>query len=242
MAAADLALEPLVGPLLTRGRDGRTFLILTGDHGESRGEHGEKTHGIFAYEATLHLPLILHWPRLLRPARVAEPVWHVDLLPTVVDALGLGIPEGLPGRSLLAAAGEREKGSGAVYFGALSGMMNRRWAPLYGAVQGRLKYIDLPIPELYDLRDDPREERNLAPSRPREREEMQARLARLRSADRGVLRRAEDGETRERLRALGYLVSTDTPRSDRYGPDDDPKRLIALDAEMHGVDTRRETS
>jgi len=240
VAAADAALEPLVGPLLARGRDGRTLLILTGDHGESRGEHGEKTHGIFAYDATLHVPLILYCPRLLRPGRISEPVRHVDLLPTVVDALGLGIPAGLPGRSLLAAAVGREKPSAPVYFEALSGMMNRRWAPLYGAVQGRQKYIDLPIPELYDLRDDPREERNLAASRPREREAMQALLSRLRSADRGVQRQAEDGETRARLRALGYLASADAPRSDRYGPDDDPKRLIALDAEMHAVDARRE--
>jgi len=240
VAAADAALEPLLGPLLARGRDGRTLLILTGDHGESRGEHGEKTHGIFAYDATLHVPLILYCPRLLRPGRVSEPVRHVDLLPTAVDALGLGIPAGLAGRSLLAAAVGREQASAPVYFEALSGMMNRRWAPLYGAVQGRLKYIDLPIPELYDLRDDPREERNLAPSRPREREEMQALLARLRAADRGVERRAEDGETRERLKALGYLASTEAPRNTRYGPDDDPKGLIALDAEMHTVDARRE--
>src|SRR5436309_3318282 len=160
VAAADEALEPLPGPLLARGTEGRTLVILTGDHGESRGEHGEKTHGIFAYDATLHVPLLLYCPRLLRPGRVAEPVRHVDLLPTVVDALGLGVPDGLPGRSLLAAAVGREKPSAPVYFEALSGMMNRRWAPLYGVVRGRLKYIDLPIPELYDLLDDPREERN----------------------------------------------------------------------------------
>ena len=241
VAAADAALEPLLRPLLERGRDGRALVVLTGDHGESRGEHGEKTHGIFAYDATLRVPLVLFCPRLLRPARVAEPVRHVDLVPTVLDALSLPVPEGLAGRSLLPAAVGREPRSAPVYFEALSGMMNRRWAPLHGVVRDRLKYIDLPLPELYDLADDPREERNLAAGRPREMDEMRSLLERLRAGDRGVERKTEDAETRERLRALGYLASADAPAERRYGPDDDPKRLIAIDAEMQTVDARRES-
>ncbi len=231
VAAADAALEPLLRPLLERGREGRALVVLTGDHGESRGEHGEKTHGIFAYDATLRVPLVLFCPRLLRPARVAEPVRHVDLVPTVLDALALPAPEGLAGRSLLPAAAGREPGSAPVYFEALSGMMNRRWAPLHG----------VPLPELYDLALDPREERNLAASRPGDRDEMRALLGRLRAEDRGVERKTEDAETRERLKALGYLASADVPAERRYGPDDDPKRLIAIDAEMQTVDARRES-
>lgn len=241
VAAADAALGPLLAPLLGRGGEGRTLVILTGDHGESRGEHGERTHGIFAYDGTLRVPLVLYCPRLLRPRRVADPARHVDLVPTVLDALGLPAPEGLAGRSLLPMAGGESRPAAPAYFEALSGMMSRRWAPLYGVVRDRLKYIELPIPELYDLLDDPREESNLAAGRPREIEEMRALLARLRAEDRGIARRAEDAETRERLKALGYLASAEAaPRDRRYGPDDDPKRLIALDAEMQTVDARRE--
>jgi choline-sulfatase len=240
VAAADAALEPLLRPLLERGRDGRALVVLTADHGESRGEHGEKTHGIFAYDATLRVPLVLFCPRLLRPARVAAPVRHVDLVPTVLDALALSTPAGLAGRSLLPVVAGGEPTSAPVYFEALAGMMNRRWAPLHGVVRDRLKYIDLPLPELYDLADDPREEKNLAASRPRELDEMRALLGRLRAEDRGVERKAEDAETRERLKALGYLASADVPTDRRYGPDDDPKRLIAIDAEMQTVDARRE--
>jgi arylsulfatase A-like enzyme/tetratricopeptide (TPR) repeat protein len=242
VAAADAALEPLLAGLVERAKDGRTLVVLTGDHGESRGEHGERTHGIFAYDATLGIPLVLFCPRLLGPARVTETVRHVDIVPTVLDALGLPAPNDLSGRSLLPAAAGQTRPPAPSYFEALSGTMNRRWAPLHGVVRDRLKYIDLPLPEMYDLALDPKEERNLAASRPREMDEMRGLLARLRAEDRGVERRAEDRETRERLRALGYLASAPLPPSERrYGPDDDPKRLIALDAEMQTVDGRFES-
>ena len=239
VAAADAALEPLLGPLLDAGAKGRTLTILTGDHGESLGEHGERTHGIFAYETTLHIPLILHCPRLLGPRTVVDPVRHVDLVPTILDALELPIPEGLSGRSLLALAAGRRTELAPSYFEALSGMTNRRWAPLYGLIRDRLKYIDLPLPELYDLARDPSETRNLAASRPQELETMRSLLGRVRSADRGVSRLQESGETRERLRALGYLAAGETPAKSHYTVDDDPKRLISLDAELQTVAERQ---
>ena len=83
--------------VLGAGREGRTLIVLTGDHGESLGEHGEKTHGIFAYEATLHVPLILFAPRLMAARVVEDEVGHVDVLPTVLDALGMPLPAGLSG-------------------------------------------------------------------------------------------------------------------------------------------------
>src|SRR6185436_9129254 len=100
VAAADAALEPLLAPLLKAEAAGRALVVPTADHGESLGEHGEKTHGIFAYEGTLHVPLILYCPRLLASRVVARPVRHVDLVPTILDALALPVPEGLAGRSL----------------------------------------------------------------------------------------------------------------------------------------------
>src|SRR5262249_9542482 len=166
VAAADAALAPLLEPILSEGERGRTLVVLTADHGESRGEHGEATHGIFAYEATLRVPLVLYAPRLVAPRTVASPARHVDLLPTILGALGLGVPPGLPGKSLLDAAEGRAAASEATYFEALSGSLNRGWAPVFGAIQGGWKYVDLPIPELYDLGADPREEHDLASREP----------------------------------------------------------------------------
>src|SRR5262249_50295443 len=132
VAYADSLLRPLLEPLLQSGQAGRTLVVLTADHGEGLGEHGEKTHGIFAYESTLAVPLILYAPQILGPRSVAEPVRHVDIAPTVLDALGLPAPEGLSGRSLLPLATGRSAAAAASYFEALSSEVNRGWAPLRG--------------------------------------------------------------------------------------------------------------
>ena len=100
VSAADSSLEPLLKPILEAGDRGRTLVVVTSDHGEALGDHGEQTHGIFAYEATLRVPLILYAPRLLRPTVVSAPVRHVDVLPTVLDLLGQKPPADLDGRSL----------------------------------------------------------------------------------------------------------------------------------------------
>jgi arylsulfatase A-like enzyme/Flp pilus assembly protein TadD len=235
VAAADAALEPLVGPLLQQGPKGRTLVILTSDHGESLGEHGEATHGVFAYEATLRVPLVVYAPALFQPRVVKEPVRHVDLVPTVLDVLGMEIPAGLPGRSLLPVLAGRAAGPAPPgYFEAISTSINRRWAPLYGLREGALKYIDLPLPELYDLDLDPSEKQNLAASRPEDLERLNARLTRLRARDPGVKPAPESPETLERLRALGYVAAAAAPPpKQRYTADDDPKRLIELDAKLN---------
>ena len=128
VAATDEALRPLLEPLLEAGPAGRTLVVLTSDHGESLGEHGELTHGLFAYEATLRVPLVLFAPRLLAPRVVEAPARHVDLLPTILDAVQLPVPEDLPGRSLLSlAAGRRPSSSITARFD--STRPTPRWSP-----------------------------------------------------------------------------------------------------------------
>src|SRR5205085_7744444 len=123
VATADAALQPLLEPLLAEGDRGQVVVVLTGDHGESLGEHGEATHGIFAYEATLRVPLVLYAPRVTRPRVETSPARHVDVLPTVLDLLSVPVPPGLPGRSLVrpldAAA------PAVTYFEALAGSLDR---------------------------------------------------------------------------------------------------------------------
>lgn len=236
VAAADAALGPLLEPLLAKADKGRTLVVLTADHGESLGEHGEATHGIFAYEATLRVPLILYQPRLFGPRVESEPARHVDLLPTILDALAVPVPAGLPGRSLLPlAAGAPAATTATSYFEALSGQLNRGWAPLHGVIHDGKKYVELPIPELYDLRSDPREAINLAAAQPLWLDPMRAVLAPLRSADRGVSRSPESAEARERLKSLGYVSGETGPTKARYTEEDDPKRLIALDAMLQEI-------
>jgi Flp pilus assembly protein TadD len=229
VAAADEALAPLLRPLLERGRAGRTLVVLTSDHGEGLGEHGEATHGTFAYQGTLRVPLLLFAPGLLTPRVVGGTARHVDLLPTVLDALSLPAPAGLPGQSLWAAAQGASLAERASYFEALTAALSRGWAPLYGIVERERKYIELPLPELYDLERDAGERQNLLATHPREAEALRGLLAAERNRDKGVRRASEGSEVRERLRALGYVAGVAAPAFGREAADD-PKNLVGLDA------------
>src|SRR5438552_6433944 len=241
VAATDAALAPLLDPIVARGRDGQTLVVLTADHGESLGEHDETTHGIFAYEATLRVPLIVFAPRLAPPHVVSEPARHVDLLPTILEALSIREPDGLPGRSLLpvvqssSAESRRSDSDDTIYFEALSGNLNRGWAPLHGLLRHRLKYIDLPVPELYDLDHDPGEVHNLATAQPQKVDEMRTALSASAADGREAVRRSESPETRERLRSLGYIGTSADASKTRYTEADDPKRLIQPDVLLPDV-------
>ena len=230
-----------LGPLLDTARgDGRpTLVVVTADHGEALGEHGERTHGLFAYEATLRVPLILAQLRGSDEAGdagvvSADPVRHVDIVPSILDALVLPAPPALPGRSLLDPAPEDSEP--LTYFEALSASLNRGWAPLRGVLAGRDKYIDLPLPELYDLQTDLTESNNLVTGRAGRARELQTLLADLPVSDPLDRRIAETAEVVERLRSLGYVGGA-APAKEAYTADDDPKRLAHLDDAIHrGVD------
>lgn len=233
----DQALGPLFD--LARGGARPALVLVTADHGESLGAHGEATHGLFAYEETLRVPLILaatDVPPGSGPWRSAWPARHVDLFPTVAASLGLSPPAGLPGESLLPPPSRTPDGVSS-YFESLSASLNRGWAPLTGVLLGRRKFIDLPIPELYDLDRDPREQHNRYEGQGREARVLGSLLASFpRAPDE---RLAEDAEARRSLEALGYVSSSSPPagRPARFGIEDDPKRLVALDqAIQQGVE------
>jgi choline-sulfatase len=235
VAATDAALAPLFDDV--RGLARPTMVIVTADHGEALGDHGEQAHGLFAYESTLRVPLIVAetggGSDRRRGAEVSSvPARHIDILPTILDATGQPPLTDLPGRSLLPAA-ERENGASPrpSYFEAMSAMLNRGGAPLTGVLAGRDKFIDLPIAERYDLAADPGEQTNLAGRSPERDRALAARLREFDAAQAGE-RRPESPEAIARLRALGYVAGA-APVKDRYTDADDPKRLVDLDAAMH---------
>ena len=233
VAAVDASLEPLLAPVLDAGAASHTLVVLTADHGEALGDHGETTHGVFAYEATLRVPLIVYASSRLAPRVVTTEARHVDVLPTILDAVDVALPPGLRGRSLMPIAAGREGDTRAdSYFESLSPALNRGWAPLRGMVRDGLKYIDLPLPEVYDLRADPQEAHNLIDSRPADVRDLRQRLSAVSTGTTtGAGRVAESADTRARLESLGYASSGGPVRS-RYTQDDDPKRLIGLDSQL----------
>ena len=235
MTAADEALAPLLGPLLDRGKDSDTLVVLTSDHGEGLGDHGEATHGVFAYESTLRVPLVLHNPRLFSRRVVQASARHVDILPTILDAVGLPVPADLPGRSLLAAAqGAETRDSPTSYFETLTPALTRGWAPIHGVLRDRLKFLDPPLPELYDLATDPREQTNLVARQPAPLAEMRTLLSHLRAGDTGAAPGAVPPEVRERLAGLGYVGGGGSVAS-HYEEADDPKRHVAFETGLEKV-------
>ena len=239
VAATDAALAPLLNDLRASGR--ATLVILTGDHGEALGDHGEQTHGLFAYESTLRIPLIIAElsrgtpnTQSARGEVSSVPARHVDILPTILDAIGQPVPGDLPGRTLLPSVERRAGASRAgTYFESMGPMLNRGWAPLTGVLIDRDKFIDVPIPERYDLRADPGEASNLA-GRSTERDRTLAASLRAYAATPPGQRLREDPDAVARLRALGY-ASGQAPAKTRYTDADDPKRLVDLDQAVHNA-------
>lgn len=213
-----------------------TLVIVTADHGEGLGDHGELTHSLFAYESTLHVPLIiaeLGGGQTTTPkgVTVGSAVRHIDILPTLLDAVMAPAAAGVAGsslRDLIAAGSGADRPS---YFEAMSANIARGWAPLRGVIVGKDKYIDLPITELYDLGLDSKELQNVATAKSDRTSVMFNTLKSFNVAAPGRPQ-TETPETVEALRSLGYIGGGAATVKEKYTEADDPKKLIELEQTM----------
>lgn len=234
VAYVDEELGKLFDEIEKMGWFGRTLIILTGDHGEALGEHGEKTHSYFAYNSTIWVPLIIRDPAA-SASRVKETVSHVDILPTVCDVVGIDKPASLHGDSLEPFLRGRTRKAAAVYFEAMDAYRNRGWAPLRGIIVDGKKFIDSPIPELFDLETDFNEEANLCPETDIAafKKQLQDKIKSDSSPIRSRTSNAVDRETLDKLRSLGYAASAvPAPVKEVYGPEDDLKSLLPLEQKL----------
>lgn len=190
-----------------------SLVILTSDHGEGLGDHGEMFHGYFIYESTIHVALVVRPPVWADGGRVVDSsVSHVDLLPTVLDAVDLPYPDVVHGKSLVSLMfGAEESAPRNVYSESMYPLLHYGWAPLRSLRTERFKLIDVPRQELFDLSQDRREEHNLATTRPETSLELDRRLARLREEiERGARSAGQevdlDEQTLAQLEALGYMA------------------------------------
>ena len=230
VAYADAMVGKLLDDLRAAHQLDRTLVVVASDHGESLGEHGERTHGVFTYDVTMRVPWIL-WAgdRIGRNASDAL-VRLIDLAPTTLDLIGVAPPADFEGRSVIPVVTSREPEAARAYFEAMDANLTRNWAPLTGLVTRGYKLIELPIPELYDLSADPGEATNLFT---RDGERARALEALLRDttaqfASRGSAARKMTlgAEARQRLQALGYVASSAESGSHVFTDADDPKTLI----------------
>jgi arylsulfatase A-like enzyme/Flp pilus assembly protein TadD len=224
IAYVDDQLSRFLPPILAAHPD--TVVIITGDHGEALGDHGEQTHGLFAYESTLKVPLIIVDPDR-SPRKESGSARHIDLVPTILHRAGAQPQPGLPGHDLFGATSATDS-----YFEALSASLNRGWAPLVGLIHSGQKYIDLPLPELYDLPHDPRETRNLAETDRRGLFAIRKLLADAAPNAQAAQRNVDESQ-KAQLMSLGYISGSAEKKS--YTIADDPKNLVGVDNELHEV-------
>jgi arylsulfatase A-like enzyme len=200
---ADAQLGRLLDALDRFDLSDRTMVIVLADHGEGLGDHGEQTHGLRLYDTVLRIPLIVRLPAV-QPRRHAGLVRIVDITPTVLDALRVDDGRKRDGTSLVSAvhgdAVDLDAYAESLYAVRMGG------GPLRALRDGRYKLIDGPQPELYDLRTDPFEVRNIASAKPQVTGSMRRRLESLSGPATPFLGRADvPEELRQRLNALGYI-------------------------------------
>jgi tetratricopeptide (TPR) repeat protein len=198
------------------------------DHGESLGEHGERTHTFFVYDATVHVPLIVRTPWGDR-GRSSAQVSSVDVMPTLLDLAGLPPEPGVDGRSLarLVLAPGAEAG-GRAYSETYFPRFHYGWQHLRAMRDGTWKYIEAPTPELYDVRADPGETRNVFKAYSRRAEDLRLAMEALAGSGRQAApdKATLDPETLQRLAALGYVGGGPKVAPDAVLPD--PKDKIGL--------------
>jgi len=242
IAYADSVLGKFANYLKSRGWYENSVVIVVGDHGEGLGEHNETTHGIFLYDSTTHVPLILKLPgRLDRGRVVDQQVRTTDVLPTVLDVVGVPAPASLSGKSLMPYLASADL-KGRTAFGETDYPVRFGWSQLRSVRTEEFKFIEAPRPELYDLNADPGELHNKYESRNATVQNLRALLAEVGAKARSAGSSAAmvSQSTSDKAKALGYFGPTDTGNMSTTGVSDpsllpDPKDHIEEQNLLHAA-------
>ena len=237
IAYVDATVGKLLDYLRTEGLYDNTLIAVAADHGEALGDHGELTHSIFLYDATIHVPMLIKLPgKRFVGQRVSSTASLVDLAPTVLDALGQTPPPAMQGHSLIPLVGNLHPGNRPSFATGDHSERSFGWSALVSLRVGNQLYVRAPTPELYDLAADPDAKTNLYPSN----HTAAVRLAiqvenfvkRMSAGAPQALQDGLDDKSREKLAALGYVASRDTG-SPKAPKGIDPKDRIDVANDMH---------
>jgi arylsulfatase A-like enzyme len=229
LAFVDAQIGRLIGALERRHLLDRTVIVVTADHGESLGEHGERDHGVFVYESVLHVPLIVRAPNLAA-SRVGGVVRLTDVMPTVLDALKIQSPQ-VDGVSLLPVAMGRSADVDLAAYAESQYPERFGWSSLRAMREGRYKLIEAPRPELYDLDDDPYERINLYDARPVLVSTLTAKASAVLASTRPAASTqpgAASPDLQARLSSLGYVAGPVPIPVGEQSKRPDPKDCIGL--------------
>jgi len=243
IAFADRVVGDLLDGYRRLGRYDRALVVLTSDHGESLSEHRERTHGVFVYDATVKIPLVLRGPGIAAGTRVTSPVALIDVMPTVLGLAGIQVPATVDGRDLgrVVKGGVAVDGERTIYVESLLPQLSFGWSPVRGLRTARWKYIRGVAPELYDLEADPAELNDLALQRNDVVADMSTKLLETLEHDRTTTARnlEVDEAERSRLAALGYISFPvrDVPDGEQ-GDLPDPRERIETLNRMYSAMTQ----
>jgi choline-sulfatase len=230
VAYADEIVGRLIGYLKKQQLYDQATIILVADHGESLGAHGEQQHGLFVYDDTIKVPLIIKQAAGEgNGRRIRDVVQQVDLVPTILDLVKAPVPGNLRGRSLKPLLDGGELPARLVHSESFFARYQFGWSPLSSVTDGRYRYISAPTAELYDLETDPGSLLNLAEARPGEAARLAAEMKKIVAEPVAEIREPSEprAEDRDHLQALGFLG----PHAGRPGPADleiDPKATVGV--------------
>jgi arylsulfatase A-like enzyme/Flp pilus assembly protein TadD len=231
IAYTDYCIGLVIDKLKELGLYDSTLIIITGDHGEMLGEHGEGDHGYFIYEGAIKVPLIFKLPWRTKPKKIDDVAGITDIVPTICGMVGADVPSAVRAKDLSTYFGSGKPGREDRNLYCESMMPTRYNASsLLGVVTNRFKYIQTSQPELYDLVEDPNEIKNLITKKPHQARILQDRLKQI--FEQTVRSEASESvelnqQALQRLAALGYVGSENIKEDYQFDQSkDDPKDLI----------------
>jgi choline-sulfatase len=229
VAYTDQQLGRFLNAVQKKSPAAKTIIVVLGDHGESLGQHGEFNHGVFLYDATLRIPLLMAGPGI-PVVKVTQQARTIDVLPTIMDLLGAEPPLESQGVTLTPSFDGKTVATTYSYEETLYPKINMGWAELRGVRTDKWKYVRAPKPELYDLLHDPGETKNVIDSHPEQFGTLEAQLKALSRVSEGgetVSASQVDAHTLEQLKSLGYLSGVASGEFKLNGKGVDPKDHIA---------------
>ena len=208
----------------------KTVIAVLSDHGESLSEHGEFTHGVFLYDATLRIAFMMTGPGIPAGTRVKQQVRSVDFLPTLLSLLGTSTPTNIQGVNVVPTFSGKTVDSEISYEETLYPKLALGWAELRGIRTNHWKYIRAPKPELYDITQDPHENSNVIQQHPDEVAKLSAQLNAVvgTGGSEKVQTNMVDERQMAQLRSLGYLSGFSPQHYDLNGQGPDPKDKVGI--------------
>jgi arylsulfatase A-like enzyme/Flp pilus assembly protein TadD len=234
IAYTDYCIGQVIAELKTLGLYDSTLIVITGDHGEMLGEHGEPYHGYFIYQSAIKVPLIIKLPGQTESQKIKQAVGLIDIAPTICKMVGLKMPPQVQGKDLSAYFYNKQEALPERHL--YSECMNPTQYnanSLLGVVTDRFKYIQTTRPELYDLLADPGETNNLIKQQPQQARMLQERLREILEQTVGKNESDSkielDEESRKRLESLGYVAGTGPKEDFEFDQSkDDPKDVLVF--------------